>query len=386
MDKKGAVLLVAVIGLVTLSAFGITLVSMLSYESKTAVEVSHAQKAFSLAEAGIEKGIYYLVQASTYRVVDRTEYLKEDRYIFSVVDGSATGVVNITSTGRTTLSNKTSYLTVNVSTSEALHPAFSYAVFTGNGNAMLYNSAWVSGNVLARGNVYVATNAKITDGTAAATGKVYGPGKYTKGTLPSPVPTMPTLTTTYYDTLISSAQGQPPGNKTYSSTVNLASSTILVRGNVTITGSARIIGPGRIVATGTITVQQNSRVENNVELIANGSITIRNNARIINGKTVFSKYRIYLYNNANVTASIVAQNNIYFRNRSLVNGIVYSSYYIYTYNATSINGSVVVQSAYLYNTGGKITYNVTYASDTPTGIQKQIISNVSPIANTWFGG
>lgn len=384
INKSGAVLITAIIGLVVLGAFGVTLTFTVVSANKSTVNLVQSQKAFSSAEAGIQKAIYYLTLYSTYTTAGKTETIEDQRYTI-VVTSKPGSTFDITSTGTYRQSTKTAYQTVNVTTSTANHPGFSYALFTGNGNGLLYNTSWIQGNVLARGDVYVTQLAKITDGTAAATGNVYGQGTYTKGTLPNPVPTMPSLNTSYYDTLISSANGQPAGNRIITTTINLSSSTIYVRGNVTIRDNAIVNGPGRIVATGNITVQNNARVRNKVELISGIDVTVTNSGRIEDYGLIFTRRYVYIRISANITGDIVAQNRVYLYNNSQIRGIIFTQQYIYFYTTANVRGSVVAQQAQLSNSA-RLTYDTNYIGITPTGIQRATVNTVSTIPYTWYGG
>lgn len=60
LDRKGAILLIALIGLVSLSLFGAALVSMVFWRSEM-MQLEHDRlRAFYLAEAGISKALYEL--------------------------------------------------------------------------------------------------------------------------------------------------------------------------------------------------------------------------------------------------------------------------------------------------------------------------------------
>jgi predicted acyltransferase (DUF342 family) len=108
----------------------------------------------------------------------------------------------------------------------------------------------------------------------------------------------PTLTTTYYDNLITVANAQSSGNVTYDDAA--ISGTVYIHGNVIIKNT--LTGPGTIVTTGTVSIRNGATIGADITIIADKAMTMQLNTDALKNTFFYSSASISINGN-NVIAS-----------------------------------------------------------------------------------
>ena len=287
-----------------LAGLGTALMDTSTWEGITVAKDVHALRAFNVAEAGAEWGIWKLstdvdwsggtmaFDSESCGVIV-TELEEDDWYRVT-----ATAVVN----------GQQRSVSIDV---RVVEPAFGwpgaltdYAIYwgggyNGGGDFTLKNLVLVNGPMFVNGDLEVERWAAVYNGTIETTGTVYGGGYYSATEAPEDAPQPIDLDTTSFDADIATANAESSGNWTRSgsSTYNLDGDTLYVKGNVEIKNNAIVRGPGRIVATGNITIKNNAKVLGSVDLISGGNITIQNDTIVEGeGNTIYGANSISVKN------------------------------------------------------------------------------------------
>lgn len=371
MNKKGN-LLITFILIVSLAAVVGSISYLTAISIKTTRYVLDRQKAFYIAEAGLEKAIWYFKtpigdggKGEDWRTTGSTESFSEGSYTF-YVGGAIGGDVTITSEG--TYQGKTRTIQVRY---HQYSPGYDYAVFSRQ-NIQLKNNATVYGDIFADGDVDVAVKAKVLNGVIITTEGhvVTGSGVYTIGTMPDPIPTTPIIDTTYYYTEIATALASSTVDYTYNGSLNLAGSTIYANNNINIEGT--IIGPGALVAGNDIYITGTTTIGQDIEFIAGHDLEFENGCAIDDDNNMFADNRIYMNNNINGDKlTIICSHEVEIRNNSIVTGLIFAGQ-LSLYNNVDFSGNIQTEglvSDNIFGNNSTITYSADYLpSDPPPGV------------------
>jgi len=348
-------------------ALSVTIFAFLSYIGirlkETGIRAAE-MKSFYVADAGINKALWYLGTTTgaggrglTWRVTSTYEAFGRGGFYLTVLD-SATNEVMIISTGEVNGIRKT---VSQVITSGGLPSAFDYALYSG-GNLSMPGISNIKGDLYVNGNstfngIVTCSNGKLYHPTGTSVG---GSGlyTYTEGGQPNPIPGFPVLDTSYYDGLITTAQGQSAGNVTYNNaTVNLGGANVYVNGNVTISGNSTINGPGSIVASGKIYISGNTYSSDIVKFIAQGTATIDGNA-YTNGATYYSNSSLTANGNTRVNVGgFISKGNVKLNGNMTLQGIVYSGGTLTMLGNSAIKGTCVASATGGLTGNANLTYD-----------------------------
>lgn len=256
-----------------------------------------------------------------------------------------------------------------VRTAVAVPPARPlWAIFAG-GNTTLSTGTQVQGDVFASGAFSCDGTSSVTGGLVYPVGTVSG-STFVVASPPSPAPTLPSLGTSYYDNLMGQAYAVPVGNYTMNSgTLDLAGSTLLVNGYVRLGGGALLTsvnGPGAIVATNTIDLNSNLTVTGSVRLICRWDFTVSGSGIAINDGLLFTYDDVVVQSPDPIAGDIVAGDLTTVAAGSTVNGLVYVTTTA-TINGT-VNGAVYTPGP-VNATGGHINYAEANLGRTIPGLQ-----------------
>jgi len=393
MSKKSrGNLLTTFIILVAMSVIIFSFLSFIAIRIREATVKVSESGAFYIAEAGLNKAIWYLATPTSsggkglsWRVTGSTEAYGRGLFRITVSNTAVSTEVFIISTGEAGGISKTVSQVVNIG---GLPPAFDFAIYS-NSPLNTGGNAAIDGSIFINGNANFSGSATITDGYVyhPVGTTVSGAGTYTDGGEPNPIPTMPTLDTSYYSGLIAAAQGAAAGDITYNNTtVNLAGATVYVHGKVTISGTTTINGPGNIVATGNINMSGSTYSTNVVKFISGGTISITGNT-YMSGAIFYSSSAISASGNTRVqVGGMISNGTLSLGGNINVSGIIYST------GQASISGNPTIRGAlcagdfkgYVGITGStSIIYDPSvFPSQTPPGFPP---SSLSKKQGTWKG-
>ncbi len=126
-NNKGIALLLSLIVLTVLFFFSSAYLTAIISESGIARNQSNSEKAFFIAEAGMERAIRLLVDNNTWRATNYIENLGEGYYSLIVEDDPVTaGRIRITSSGFVNGAKRTTRIRLVITT------GFDYAIFAGD--------------------------------------------------------------------------------------------------------------------------------------------------------------------------------------------------------------------------------------------------------------
>jgi cytoskeletal protein CcmA (bactofilin family) len=264
--------LMAVVGSVTyLSTIGI----------QSAGNKLEKHKALNIAEAGLNKAIWYLVthpdeggKGPEWRTGAFTEKFGGGSYTFAITD-HATDPDAFYVNSRGHYRNTEEELEILASVDYA-HRFVDYALHSDK-NINIHGWGNVSGNIYADGDVTIEAGTKVRDGTVAVTAghKVTGEGTYLKG--PTAIPQSPVVDYAYYENKFCAAEAGGPdvvqGDQVYTD-LDLNGQTLYVNGTVTVKG--HLSGKGEIVSTQKIFVAPNTCIGTDSKLIARGDVFVEN--------------------------------------------------------------------------------------------------------------
>lgn len=341
-----------------------------------------------IAEAGIEKGIWYLKtptgsggMGSSWRPTNHTESFGAGQVVLKIEDVSA-GRIRLTSTGQTGVQSQSISKEFD---SSGLPAAFNYALFVG-GALSLGTSTLVTGQttgvIFGNGAISVGASAVVAGGPiqVAPGGSVSGPGVYTTAPPPSPLPTLPALDQTYYNAYINTAIAGGPGVVIGSqSYVDLAvNGTHYVQGNVTLSGTTT--GSGRIVASGRISLATSAIVNSGIDLMAGASVSIGTSA-IVNNSLAFARTSVTLANSAHFTGTLVSAGTMTLNNSSVFTGAIYAAGSVIEHNSAIVVGSMVIGGSSVLHNSSTSTYNSAVLPASIPGIPGSGI--YVPVAKSW---
>ncbi|HAZ09751.1 MAG TPA: hypothetical protein DCY56_01405 [Candidatus Omnitrophica bacterium] len=291
---KGISLVAVVIVMLIVSTLALLMASFMSSGNISAITDMQAEQALYIASAGMECYLELLEADSDWSTpptVFTNQIFGAGTFTITYANQTADSI-DITSTGKVIGwdGNSVQRVIVQHVTKEAgAGTAFSdFAIFYGGGDGTIESEIkkeqTITGDIFVKGNLDIGKNCTIT-GNVSATGSItVGSGTNISGsTTPNATQpaNQPTLTTTYYDSLITTASGQPAGNRTFEA--EAISGTVYINGNVTI--KDYINGSGTIVATGSVDIKSNVDIGSNITIISDGSLLMRINGTV--GKSVF---------------------------------------------------------------------------------------------------
>jgi len=347
-------------------SLSVTIFAFLSYIgirlNESGVRVSEIES-FYVADAGINKAIWYLGTPTgsggkgiSWRATGSYEAFGWGGFLLTVRD-YATNEVQIISTGEVTGIMKTVSQVVTIG---GLPAAFDYAVYCNTGTAFSGNVN-VEGDVYMNGNSSFGSNCRFTDGYVyhPAGTSLSGSGTWTDGGAVNPVPVFPVFDSSYYDNLITAAQGVPSGSQTYNNTtLNLAGSTIYVNGDVTISGNTTINGPGTIVATGTIQQSGNTYSSSSPKFISSGLLKVTGNT-YTSGVTYYSATNIEASGNTRVdVGGMLTKGAVKLTGNLNLSGVVFADS-----GASFISGNPVIRGALVANSFSTFSGNANVVFD-----------------------
>ncbi|MBU0672464.1 MAG: hypothetical protein KJ732_05505 [Candidatus Margulisbacteria bacterium] len=364
--KKGNLLIVFIL-IIGLAAIVGSIAFLTSTSIKSAGYLIKNDKAFYIAEAGLEKAIWNFNTGigSSWRTSGSTESFGGGSYTMRVAD-APNGDVIITAEG--SYQGRTRSLQIRY---QQYSDAFDYAVYSIQ-DLSLGNNTTISGDIFVDGDVEIKNNAEVVDGVVVTTEghSVTGGGSWIPGTPPDPLPTPPTLDTTFYDNEIATALASGTVNYNYSGTLNLAGGTIYASNDINIDGT--IIGPGSLVAGNNITIDNSTAIGSNILLICQNVLDINNNCTIAADTTLFATNQVTLHNNVVGTEIIILTPSIVdINNNVTITGFIFSGQLTLSNNVV-FSGSIQTGGFSADNTIGNnssITYDPSYLPDVlPPGL------------------
>ncbi|MFC1568259.1 hypothetical protein ACFL37_01010 [Candidatus Margulisiibacteriota bacterium] len=266
-------------------------------------------KALSIAEAGVNKAIWFMVthpdeggEGPEWRTGTYSENFGGGSYTFSVIDHGVDPdafYINCHGYYRETEAELEVLATV-----EYAHRFVDYALHSDE-SVKINPAGKVKGNIYADGDVTIEAGSDVSDGTVAVTAghTVTGEGTYVEG--PTAVPRTPVIDYAYYENKFVVADAGGPdvvvGDQVYDD-LDLNSQALYVNGTVTIEGS--LSGKGEIVSTGQIHVLGGASVGTEIKLIARQPLRVES--------TVDLKRNVMLYSDERVTlgTGLVESNRI----------------------------------------------------------------------------
>ncbi|MFW5872607.1 MAG: hypothetical protein ACOCVN_01330 [bacterium] len=300
-NEQGMALLATLVLVFVLGSTGVALLTMTGSDSKLSTLQRESNRAFYLAETGIEEALWYMnfspensegmdwetPEGETYDGGTENEYYKvkvekvggydEDRIKFT-----STGVVDNSSKynqGKRTIE---AFLVKGTAQNNSVF--YNHAIFTDD-DTTIHGNIFVNGDIHANGDLSVSGAAfELANGTASATGEISG---YNEG-INQPRQKIPTVLFDHYKQLAEES-GKYYGDdksKVFSSTETIEG-IHFIDGDVTIKPpcSTLTINDGAIFATGTIKVQGNVDInvnhsenyDNPYSLVSQGDITMGGN-------------------------------------------------------------------------------------------------------------
>jgi len=361
-SKKGSLMLTFIIMLAISSIF-FSFIYVVTGRSRNLAAQKQSVRAFYIAEAGINKAIWYLTtpvasggRGDAWRTSATSESFAGGAYTFSISDGPS-GSILVVSTGES--SERTRTIEQLLSSGASSTASFEYALYS-NSTLSMTGACSIKGPAFSKGNVTLTGSSKITGKLDLLAGSSLSTtGASSVGSL-NPVataPAVPTVETSYYDGLLSAAAATAAGNKTISgaTTYNLAGGVLYVNGNMNVSGSTRIIGGGTIVVTGSYTQAGACNVASNTTIITGNNIEISGSSIINSGGILFSRNNITLSGAGDITGSVIALNSVNASGSGRTIGLIYSQQGIS--GARTIVGSVVCKSAASLSGSISITYD-----------------------------
>ena len=368
--RSGNILLTSFILLTALA----TIVGSITYLvttmiKKTSFDVNYI-KCFYYAEAGLSRAAFFLKTSPlnggygySWRTPGLSEDIGEGNYRIRVQNGSSPFEVVITSTG-----NLGSTSRVLQATYQTYPPTCAYPLYSQK-KLLMQNTSRISGSILVDDDVTVSNNAAVVGGVVMVTAghTVGGGGNFTQAPPPSPLPTFPTLDTSYYDAQILTAAGRPSQNRSFVGTTFLNGQTIYVNGDATLWGT--LIGPGEIVATGDLTIKRFAVVSSYINLISKNKIFIEKDTTISNDTTLFGREQVNVAQDVDNDGylAVLSPTEIYMSRNAYLNGIIHCGSINFENGATFL-GVVMAgnkSSQNILNNGARILFNSNRLPVTP---------------------
>ena len=297
--QEGFLLIIVSIIVFVLAALGLGLLELCRMEGVLVAHDVQYLNAFHLAEAGIDRTLWKLIEDPGWSAGWQDQALNDGAYSVGMAALVEPRWYRVSSTGTSGVISKTITLDVK------LCPwpyAYDYGLFWANpsGSATpvrLRNNAVVNGSIFGYGNFSVDAGSSV-ENYVYATGTVEGNGDYVVGEMPDDLPEPAVFDTSSYDALIAQAALEEAGDWGLGGSYSLFGQTLLVNGNIDLSGAA-LHGPGTIVATGSITIGNSSEITDGVDIIC-GSDLLFDNLSIYegSGNVIFATSSIEITNHA----------------------------------------------------------------------------------------
>lgn len=307
-NNSGISLIAVTIIMLITATLALVIASTMSSENISSMTDMQAQQAFYLAQAGLEWYMEELENDSDWSSPPSTvtdQSYGAGTYSVSYAN-EATDSIDVTATGKVTGwdgNDVQRVITHHAEKSTGGITFADYAIFFGGGDGTydfyIDKEQTITGDIFVNGDLEIDEDCTIT-GNVSATGEIeIDEDTNVSGTVTEyvdPPATQPTLTTTYYDDLITTAAGQPAGNRTFEA--ETISGTEYVNGDVTI--DDYIDGSGTIVATGTITINRWTDVGldagDEITLIADGILSMGRDGNVGKNETFYSSSLVQIAN------------------------------------------------------------------------------------------
>lgn len=327
---------------------------------------SNYLKALYIAEAGLNKAMWNLAtpvssggKGISWRTSGTSESYVGGSYNISVTD-SATHEITIISTGEIGGLSRTVQQKLLL---ESFPAAFDYALYS-NSNLGMSGSVHISGDIYSNGDTRMTGSCRVDNGKVyySEDGSVSGSGscQYADGGTPSPVPEMPALDTSYYDSQISIAQSMAPGPKSYSgsSDIYLNGATIYVNGNLNISGSGTIHGPGGFVATGTINISGSRGTDGSeIKFISKGELSVSGSSGMPNS-SFYSKDDLSVSGSGRfIVGSFITESDLKMSGSVTLQGMGYAG------GAAKFSGSIQVVGSLVSNSVSGLSGSISVTYD-----------------------
>jgi acetyltransferase-like isoleucine patch superfamily enzyme len=397
-NQEGISLIILLIMVVFVGIMVVGIQAFLGENMRLSVAESQRARSLYLAEAGMSDSYWELKYSQKLYGLPSQAYGQIDQQTVSFSDGtSGTYSVpaptdSIVATGTYKgISRRLKVGITNVTTR--------YSFFAGSNNEFTFpRSASVTGNVYVNGNVTVTTPTNIDTNQMdlyLPSGKsaTYSGGVSFPYITINPAPTLSTLNTAHYDSLLTGCATFPVGDSSWGN--RTLPETVWVHGNLAIQNGKTIStlrSYSVIVATGTVSAGQNVNFADNIQVIANSTITLGTNNRVgtttgTSGNLLFTRTsQISIGQNSAVNGSIVSNNALQLQGGSTVNGFIYMRNAADIQNSVNINGCIWGNS-YTSNTMGQdvtINWNPSYIpSALPPGVSNIDSHIFSLVSNSW---
>ena len=257
------------------------------------------QKALSIAEAGLNKAVWYLTtppeeggMGKDWRTEGVTEEFSGGSFIISIKDDPYDPDLFI-------ISSKGSYQYTSQHLEVVAGEIFAgrfvdYALHSDQAIG-IDEAADISGDIYADGDVTVESGAQVTDGTVSVTEghAVTGEGSYVEGATALEDP--PVIDYDFYAEKIAVAEAGGPnvleGDRvcTY---FNLNGQSVYVNGNVTIEGE--IVGNGEIVSSASVDIRDEASFSGRVRIIAEDKMRVFAGADFDKAAMLYAENLIYI--------------------------------------------------------------------------------------------
>ena len=310
--KKGNILPLTFILLTALAVIVASLAFLTSTGIKNLSYVGNRARSLYIAEAGLQKAAWYLMTPTyqggkgiAWRVAGTTE---------SFAGGSYTIRVGNASTGNIIITAEGTYrgITRTIQALYSLYPtALDYGIVNTN-NLTLGSGSQVRGDIYSEGT--------ITNNGGSIEGDVWTPANP-----PDPVPTIPTLDTSYYDSEIAAAYAQNININTVRGFTNLGGGKLYDKNNMTIIGT--IVGPGVICAAHDLTVKWGATIDQNIMLIAGNDLKFEYNISMGNNSTMYAGHSLNFTNSLVIAdkATLISPNLVFVGGWQRINGIIFAN-------------------------------------------------------------
>ncbi len=348
-------------------------------------------KALYIAEAGLNKAFWYLSTPTSqggrgagWRTAGTSESYGGGLYTISVLTSGGTREITISSSGEYDGSVRKVQEKMQI---DSMPAAFDYALFS-NSDLNLSGSVHISGDLYGNGDVRMTGSCNVDNGKVyySEDGSVSGSGSthFEDGGTPAPVPEMPALDTSPYDSEIAIAQSVPAGNKSYtgSSDIYLNGATIYVNGDLAISGSGTIHGPGAFVTTGTINISgSRSSDGSEIKFISSGALSISGSSSMPNS-SFYSKNNLSVSGSGRfVVGSFITEKDLSMSGSCTLQGMGYAKGAAKFSGSLQIIGSLVSQSVSGLSGSISVTYDRDSLPDSaPAGFSSQKLKKVK---GTW---
>lgn len=302
-NNKGLSLVAVVIVMLIVASLALLVASFMSSGNIAAITDMQSEQAFYIANAGMECYLELLEADSDWSTpptVFTNQAFGSGTFTITYAN-QATDSIDVTSTGKVTGWDGNSVqrvVTQNITKAAGAGTTFAdFALFYGGGDGSIDSdikkNQTITGDIFIKGDLGIGKDCTIT-GDVSATGAVtVGSGTSISGATTeyaTQTVTQPTLVTTYYDDLITTASGDPSGNRTFEA--ETISGTVYVNGNAVI--KDYIDGSGLIVVTGSVDIKSEVGIGDNITIVSDGTLLMRINGTVGESVTFYSSSDIDL--------------------------------------------------------------------------------------------